>query len=231
VEGLLEDATRQLAPFLRASQWAVERRHFAAQTTTAALAWRDALDQLGAEVLGSEEWLGGTWAGISVHGQTDLILGLPGGRLLVVDYKRSKSGKRLTQMQKGFDSQASLYRTMLQSGGPKDRDKADLVAKIRAAAQTGVVYYLMNDQVALCDSALPGSSALPGWQTINGDIAGQAMPLIEQRIGEVRAGVLSLNRDADQEFFEKQAGITPYALEASPLIRLFTLPSDPAALP
>lgn len=229
VERLLDDAIRQLAPFLRASQWDVERRHFAAQTSIAARAWRDALEQLGAEVLGSEEWIAGTWAGISIHGQTDLILGLPGGRLLVVDYKRSKSTKRLAQMQKGYDSQASLYREMLRSGGPKNKDNTDLISRIRAAAQTGVVYYLLNDQVQLCDTELPGSAAVPGWRTINGDIAGQAMALIEQRIGEVRNGRLLLNREDDATFFEKQAGITPYALDSSPLIRLFTLPSDVVA--
>ena len=46
---------------------------------------------LDAEVVAAEAWLAGTWSGIAVHGQTDLILGLPGDRLLVVDYKRSKS--------------------------------------------------------------------------------------------------------------------------------------------
>ena len=72
-------------------------------------------------------------AGIAVHGQTDLILGLPGDRLLVVDYKRSSSRKRLTQMQKGFDSQASLYRAMIASGGPKDPRRSELAARLKAA--------------------------------------------------------------------------------------------------
>ncbi len=46
---------------------------------------------------------------------------VPGQRLLVVDYKRSKSTKRRVQMDKGFDSQASLYRAMIESGGPKSQ--------------------------------------------------------------------------------------------------------------
>jgi RecB family exonuclease len=227
VEQLLEDTLQRRAPFLRSSQWSVERRHFAAQTTTAAIAWRDALAQLGAQVLGSEQWLQGRWSGIAVHGQTDLILGLPGDRLLVVDYKRSKSARRLAQMQKGFDSQASLYRAMLQTGGPKTQENATLIARVRAAAQTGVVYYMLNDQVALTDSALPGTAAVPGWRTLPNDIAGQAMALIGQRLAQVRAGELHLNREGDAEFFDKRAGINPYALEVSPLIGLFTLPADP----
>ena len=91
VEALLEEVLRHRAPFLRSSQWEVERRHFAALTIQAAQAWRDMLERLGAEVVAAEEWLGGTWSGIAVHGQTDLMLGLPDDRLLVVDYKRSKS--------------------------------------------------------------------------------------------------------------------------------------------
>ena len=135
VEALCDEALRHRAPFLRSSQWAVERRNFVALTTKAALAWRETLAQLDAEVVAAEAWLAGTWSGIAVHGQTDLILGLPGDRLLVVDYKRSKSTGRLKQMQKGFDSQASLYRAMIASGGPKDSNNAALAARFRAASR------------------------------------------------------------------------------------------------
>ena len=226
VEALLDEVLKRLAPFLRGSQWSVERRNFAALTTKAAVTWRDTLAQLGAEVLASEAWLKGEWSGIAVHGQTDLILGLPGDRLLVVDYKRSSSRKRLTQMQKGFDSQASLYRAMIASGGPKDPRKAALAARLRGAQQTGVVYYLLNDQVALSDTVLAGAAAVPGWRVVEGDIAGEALARIGQRIAEVRSGKLALNRAGDQEFFEKKAGLTPYALQKSPLIALFSLPDE-----
>jgi hypothetical protein len=226
VEALLDEVLKRLAPFLRSSQWSVERRNFAALTTQAALAWRDTLEQLGADVLASEAWLKGEWSGIAVHGQTDLILGLPGDRLLVVDYKRSSSRKRLTQMQKGFDSQASLYRAMIASGGPKDPKTTELAARLKAAEQTGVVYYLLNDRVALSDTVLAGAAAVPGWRVVEGDIAGEALARIGQRIAEVRSGKLTLNRAGDQEFFEKKAGLTPYALDKSPLIGLFSLPDE-----
>jgi hypothetical protein len=227
VVSLLGDVLRERAPFLRSSQWKVERRHLAAQTALAAQVWRDMLTQLGAEILASEEWLQGTWNGIPIHGQTDLLLGLPEDRLLVVDYKRSKSGNRLTQMQKGFDSQATLYRAMLESGGPKNADRVELKARIARARQLRVVYFMLNDQVALSDSVLAGSAAIPGWRTLGNDIAGDAMSHIQQRLGELRSGNLRLNRDSDADYFEKQAGIKPYALEVSPLIALFSLPPDP----
>ncbi len=226
VEAALDDVLKRIAPFLRASQWTVERRHFTAQTIKAAQAWSDTIEQLGAQVVAAEEWLAGRWSDIAVHGQTDLILGLPGNRLLVVDYKRSSSRKRLTQMQKGFDSQASLYRAMLASGGPKGRNTTALAERLRGAADVGVVYYLMNDQVALSDSKAAMGTSIPTWRTVGGDIAGQALALIEQRVAEARVGTLRLNRVSDREYFEKEAGITPYALDASPLIAAYTLPDE-----
>jgi hypothetical protein len=47
------------APFLRASQWQVEVRHFSEQLTRAALKWRDDLVQLDADILANEAWLQG----------------------------------------------------------------------------------------------------------------------------------------------------------------------------
>ena len=93
-------------------------------------------------------------------------------------------------MQKGFDSQASLYRAMLASGGPKNPEKTELAARLKAAAETGVVYYLLNDQVALSDVAPPGAEGIAGWQALGGDIASEALARIGQHLAEVqrRAG-------------------------------------------
>ena len=226
VESLLDEAIRRLAPFLSASQWQVERRHFTSETIKAALAWRDVLVQLGAEILASEAWLQGTWSGIPIHGQTDLLLSLPGDRLLVVDYKRSKSKNRRPRMEQGYDSQASLYRAMLESGALQNDADETLLSRVRAAAWTGIVYYMLNDQVSLSDSALSESGAVPGWQTLENDVSTQAMALIRRRLAEVSAGEVRLNRDGDAGFFEKQAGIKPYDLDSSSLIDLFTVDGE-----
>ncbi len=129
-------------------------------------------------------------------------------------------------MQKGYDSQASLYRTMLQTGGPKDKGSAELINRLSKVDQTGIVYYMLNDQTALSDSALIESGAIPGWEVLEGDVASHAIGLIRKRLHEVQAGLLCLNRESDAVFFEKQAGIKPYALDNSPLIPLFTVPDD-----
>ena len=226
VEALLDEAVQRLAPFLRASQWQVERRHFTSETIKAAQAWRDVLVQLDAEILASEAWLQGTWSGIPIHGQTDLLLGLPGDRLLVVDYKRSKSKSRRPRMEQGYDSQADLYRAMLESGALQNDADETLLSRVHAAARTGIVYYMLNDQVSLSNSVLPESGAVPGWQTLENDVSTQAMALIRQRLAEVSVGEVRLNRGGDAEFFEKQAGIKPYDLENSPLIDLFTVAGE-----
>ena len=225
-DSLLDEAIRQHGPFLRASQWLVERHHLAVGIIKAALTWREVLDVLSAEVLGSEEWLAGNLNGIPIHGQADVILGLPKNRLLVVDYKRSSAISRRPRMQKGYDSQASLYRIMLQTGGPKGEENGELVNRLRKASQTGIVYYMLNDQTVLSDTTLEESGGLPNWEALEGPIADHAIELIERRLNEVREGLLCLNREGDTLFFDKQAGIKPYALENSPLISLFTMPGE-----
>lgn len=226
VEHLLGNAIDDLAPFLSSSQWRVERKNLVASTTQAANTWLNIVEKLGAEVLASEVWLQGTWSGTPIHGQVDLILGLPDGGLLVVDYKRSKSKGRQTQMTKGYDSQASLYRKMLSSGGPKDDADEELLRRIHEATQTGIIYYTLLDGCVLADAVLPDTDAIPGWHSLDNDVAEYALALIRRRLDEVRAGCLHLNREGDAEFFKKQAGITPYALDDSPLIPLFTIPGE-----
>lgn len=226
IDTLLDDAIKKHGPFLRAAQWQVERRHLAAGITKAALAWREVLQTLGAEILGSEEWLEGMFEGIPIHGQADVLLGLSDHRLLVVDYKRSSAKSRRPRMQRGYDSQASLYRTMLQTGGPKDKESTELIDCLSKVDQVGIVYYMLNDQTALTDSALIESGGIPGWEVLEGDVASHAIGLIRKRIQEVQKGLLCLNREDDAVYFEKQAGVKPFALENSPLIPLFTVSGE-----
>ena len=224
IEPLLDLAIRRHAPFLRAAQWQVERKHLASSISKAALAWREVLVSLGAEILGTEEWLEGSLDGIPIHGQADILLGLPGGRLLVVDYKRSSANSRRPRMQKGYDSQASLYRTMLQTGGPRSQDNAQLLDRLRAGDATSIVYFMTNDQTSLSDALVVESGAISGWEVLDGDVAHFAMDLIRERLREVSEGHLYLNREGDSQFFDKEAGVKPYVLENSALIPLFTVP-------
>ena len=226
IEPLLDSAIRTHAPFLRAAQWQVERKHLASSINKAALAWCEVLVTLKAEILGTEEWLEGTLNGLPIHGQADNLLGLPDGRLLVVDYKRSGANSRRPRMQKGYDSQANLYRKMLQTGGPKSEDNVPLLDRLRAGDTTGIVYFMTNDQTSLTDALVVESGAIPGWEVLDGDVAQLAMDLIRERLSEVSEGHLHLNREGDSRFFDKEAGVRPYALDNSALIPLFTVPGE-----
>ena len=229
---LLDEVALKQAPFMRNPQWRVERLHLAEQSAKAAAMWRDTLEELGAEVLASEQWLHGEWSRIGIHGQADLILALDRDELLIVDYKWSRSSGRTKRMETGFDTQATLYRAMAQTGGPKSRrgvppspeDKA-LAARLERARGIGIVYFMMKDRICLGDSELPGSVAIPGWHAVFDDVAQEATTAIRERLEDVRNGIVPLNLETDRESFA-ESGVSTYALDASPLIELFTLPTD-----
>ena len=230
VAAVLEEVAMQQAPFFRGPHWHVERRNLAKQARRSATAWRFVLESLGAEVLASEQWLEGEWSGIPIHGKADLILGLEGNKLLIVDYKWSKSESRRKRMELGYECQASLYRAMAQTGGLKSWtgeasvDKS-LAARLRAADWIGIAYYTMRDQVCLSDSPIAGHEGIRGWHAVDEDVTRQASAIIRERLEELRSGAVRLNLATDGEYFEKECGIHPFALEASPLIELYSLPA------
>ncbi|HKK31411.1 MAG TPA: PD-(D/E)XK nuclease family protein, partial [Alphaproteobacteria bacterium] len=222
----VDDALRSMAPFMLGQQWQMELRRFSRGLALAASKWREILVHVNAEVLLNESWLWGQWSGIPVHGQTDQILGLPDDRLLVVDYKRSRSTSRQPRMEKGYDCQANLYRLMLETGGLKHSDDEALNQRLKQARRIGVVYFLLNDQVALTDSDLPAAGGIPNWRALGPDVSGQAMDALRERLDEVQRGIVKMNRVDDRDRLKKEAGIEAYALENSPLIPLFSIANE-----
>jgi len=210
---VLRQLTLQLAPFLRSPDWRVERLKLESEIVQAAVRWRSLLDSWGAMVVAAEQWLKGHYNIIPIRGQCDLVLELPTGKLLVVDYKKSSSGKRRSRMRSRFDLQAHLYRLMIQTGG--------LPALGTTPADIGVVYYLMNDLTALADSTIPESGKAPGLEILNTDISSQALTYLDKRLVEIRAGKVCLNTTEDETWWDKNAHIKIYALDNSPLLRLF----------
>ena len=231
VAALLDDAAGRQAPFFRGPQWHVERRNLTQQAARAASAWRSVIEKLGAQVLATEQWLEGEWAGVPIHGKADLILGLPHDKLLIVDYKWSKSDSRRKRMELGYECQVSLYRAMLRTGGLKawgngrNKTNGKLAATLRAAEWIGIAYYTMRDQVCLSDSLLPGHGSIPGWDAVEEDVSYAAAAEIRERIAELRRGEVRRNLETDRERLEKECGITPFAMDVSPLVDLFALPA------
>ncbi len=229
VEAALEGRIQQHAPFFRSPHWRVERRELAAGAARAAKAWRRVLDDLGARVLASEQWLRGRALGISIVGKADLILGVGDDYALIVDYKWSKSYDRRIRMERGYESQASLYREMALNGeiqarraaGPDQTGDAPLAKRPVSAKSVGIVYFTMRDEVCLSDSEPPGPNRVIGWHAVEGDVAGEAISKIRDRLEQARHGEIEMNHQGDREAFKKEWGVTAFALDLSPLVELF----------
>lgn len=235
VEAALEGRIQQHAPFFRSPHWRVERRELAAGTARAAKAWRRVLDELGASVVASEQWLRGKALGISIVGKADLILGVGDDYALIVDYKWSKSNDRRVRMERGYESQASLYREMALNGdiqsrrtaGPGPMVEASLAKRPLSTAKVGIVYFTMRDEVCLSDSEPPGTNRVIGWHAVEGDVAAEAISKIRHRLEQARKGEIEMNSQGDREAFKKDWGVTAFALDLSPLVELFAAEAEP----
>jgi len=126
-----------------------------------------------------------------------------------VDYKKTKAQNRTPRMEKGYDLQASLYKKMISRKG----SDVDVPEK-----KISVMYYTLNDQGVLMDKV---NDQIPQARAY-GKIDEHALILLKQRIDELKKGIIKLNTEGDKEAIAKETGITPYALDNSPLIRRFS---------
>lgn len=204
------------AGFLRSASWEMERSGLEREILQAALRWRDHLLALGAKIIGNEIWLAGEAHGINLHGKADAILELPDSALLVVDHKKSGTSARRRQMEAGWDLQAGLYRDMLTRPIRRDGDGMDpLIGR-----KVGIAYHLMNDG-GLLTSGLVLAEESPA-RDMGNAVNKAAVAMLAERLEQLREGCVMLNTSADEGFFKKEAGFTPYALtDGSTLVTAF----------
>ncbi len=219
VAGLLDQAVRKYAPFLNSPLWKVERQGLERDITRAARKWTAALSTIGAKVIDNEIDIMGNAHGLELFGRADCLLGLPDGRILIVDHKKSGSKNRRDRMDVGWDLQLGIYRAMLLN---PDLKEGVLDKMLKLKPEIGVAYHLINDSGILVNGMSPEGE---GFDIINRDISAQAIEKLQERIAEVRTGTVSLNSADDVTFFEKTAKLTPYALQESTLIVAFLIPS------
>ena len=210
---ILNEQMLQTAPLLRSPEWRVERYKFEEEILEAAKHWKRMLSSCKADLVAIEKWLRGHYGDIPLHGQSDLLVQLPSGKLLVVDYKKSSSGKRRDRMRSSFDLQAHLYRLMIKTGGLPGFDSPP--------DDIGIVYYLLNDTTALSDSPVESDGSVRGWETPTTDTSSQAMKYLDRRLAQIRKGTVRLNTTEDETWWSKNAHLPMYALDNSPLLRLF----------
>jgi len=216
VEGLLNLQLQKIAPFMLLPKWDIERHKLVDDITISAKTWLTILIGLDARIVDNEIWLKGEYAGVPIHGQADSILQLSNGQLIIVDHKKAGVSNRKPRMEKGYDCQVSLYREMLKMGLPKPHDDLN-------KDNVEVLYYLMNGQRAISEKGTSSNKSIPGWITVDNDVSINAMELIKKRIAQIRKGSIHLNKDTDEQFYNKTAGFKPYALDKSPLISLFMI--------
>ncbi|WP_295019744.1 PD-(D/E)XK nuclease family protein [Tabrizicola sp.] len=216
VTAAYDRALTRHAGFLRTASWDMERQGLEREILQAALRWRDHLLALGAKIVGNEIWLSGEAHGINLHGKADAILELPDGALLIVDHKKSGTSGRRKRMEAGWDLQAALYRDMIARPIRREGDGMDALI----GRSVGIAYHLMNDGGLLTSGlVLPeGSPAQDMGDAINAAAVGR----LAERLAELGAGRVVLNTTADEGFFKKEAGFTPYALtDGSALVTAF----------
>ncbi|MDF3608370.1 hypothetical protein PE067_20810 [Paracoccus sp. DMF-8] len=204
------------AGFLRSASWEMERRGLERDILQSALRWREHLLALGAKIIGNEIWLRGEAHGIRLHGKADAILELVDGSLLVVDRKKSGTAGRRRRMEAGWDLQTGLYRDMIARPIRAEGDGMDPLINRKVA----VGYHLMNDGGLLTSGLAPaeGSPARDMGDAVNQGAVAQ----LKERLADLGAGRVTLNTAADEGFFRKEAGFTPYRLvDGSPLVRAF----------
>ena len=84
----------------------------------------------------------------------------------------------------------------------------------------GIAYHLMNDG-GLLSSGLPLAEGSPARDMGDG-VNYAAVAMLAERLAQLGAGRVVLNTSADELFFKKEAGFTPYALtDGSTLITAF----------
>ena len=210
--GIYDNALGRYAPFLRGSTWEMERNGLMREIEQAALRWREHMQALGAKVVGNEIWLAGNVNGIALHGKADAILELQNGDVLIVDHKKSGTSARRRRMEAGWDLQAGLYRDMLAA---PVRNAGDGLEPL-TGRNVGIAYNLMNDGGVLTSGlSLPTGARV---RDMGDDVNAAAKEQLAKRIWELAEGRVVLNTTLDENFFEKEAGFTPYALKDGPAL-------------
>lgn len=219
VDAALLDAIRKEAPLMTNAQWKVERNVLRSTLVQAVLHWRSVLEHLNARVVGAEKSLSGEFNGMPTKGYSDEVIQLPEGTLLVVDFKKSGSSKRRDRMELGYDCQVSLYEQMISAG------IGDVSLDARSK-KSGLVYFTLNDQRVVSDQKSGLSNQTPGLLVVSGDVSANALREITENMNKLRKGVIELNHEGDDTRLEKQKALPSFALDISPLIRMFSHPED-----
>lgn len=166
-----------------------------------------------APCIANEVGLRGAGHGIGLNGFADRVLRLPGGDLMIVDHKKSRTGQRQDRMQAGWDLQTEPYLALLRN--PALLPDAPPSPFAGTTCRIGVACHLLNDPDIPCHGVEIAAERLT---QIDTDISVNALlDMLKGRLVGGGAGRIRLNSDEDAGFFGKTCKFTSHALRASPL--------------
>ncbi len=211
---LFNEAISIEAPFLLTPFWRIERLQLQNEIQKSLIPFVEWCQKQKWNIKETElEMFGSLW-GLPLRGFADSIFEQD-NETLILDYKKSKSDKRLKMLNEGFDLQTYIYRELYQQ-----------MTKV-SVSNVNSGYYTLNDKKLLVDG-IPHSN--------NADIeqvrprvsleeqSSLAIEKVEERISELRKGQIKLNSDEDNQKWNELGIAAEYIFERHPLVKLFMKP-------
>lgn len=206
-------ALKRLSPYLLAPQFKIEREYQIGQIQRAAERWLQILETLDASVIEPEIWLQGTWQKLPIHGQADAVIDIPDAGLVIVDFKNSSHKKYFARMESGMDLQASMYRTMMETGAPKPR-RGTAVVLPENRPLCGILYFTLRDGTVSAD--FQPAVSMRDWRSTSVDVAEHASKALKARVRDATRGCVRIPRKSELDAWADN-GVPMFAIDASPL--------------
>ncbi|WP_100644042.1 PD-(D/E)XK nuclease family protein [Alteromonas facilis] len=211
-EELFFNAIEIEAPFLKGPEWRLDRINLSRDIKKALDVFSKWLAETKWSIDQAELMLHGELWGIPVKGFSDAVLAKD-NKVLILDYKRSKSDERFRRLSKGYDLQTFIYRKLYsQMFG-------------NCVIQSG--YYILKDQTFVLDisEAANGIAKLLSPDCSLDEQSINARRCVEQSLSELSNGLVKLNSHDDLELWKKR-GVNPIAIEENSLIQRFLREGD-----
>ncbi len=161
------------------------------------ITFKEMIDDCGMQVISAENKLTGSFSGINIAGRVDVIVEINGVKM-IIDYKKSKSSKRVKRMEEGYDHQLLLYREML---GEEDAITA---------------YFTLNDGTLVVDKEIGcNSSGSYTMKEISDECSVNAKQIMQENIADIKNGIIRLNSDEDASLWDKRGVTASYTLDSA----------------
>ncbi len=203
IDKKIEDRIIIEAPFVNQSHLTLVKEQLINEIKTSIIIFKEMVDKCNIKIISAEDKLVGEFADISVAGRVDVIVEINGVKM-IIDYKKSKSAKRVKRMQEGYDHQLFLYREML---GIDDAITA---------------YFTLNDTTLVVDKDIGyNSNGKFNINHIEEECSINAKKIMEENIADIKKGILKLNRQGDDKLWDKRGVTASYTLDST-LVSIFT---------